>query len=102
MDGDGQIDISINEPEDTIDPIQYIGYIRGYVETVNMDKQMKNYLLVKLRVIKDLIKKDNPQAVGPLIDAAEKHISQMTGKFITVERARALLEMIGRLKNLML
>ena len=102
MDGDGQVDISINEPGDTMDPIQYIGYIRGYVEAVNMDKQMENYLLVKLRVIEDLIKKDNLRGVDPLIDAVEKHILQMVDKFITGENAQVLLDMISSLKKLMI
>lgn len=102
MNGDGEIDYQIGSPTETIDPLKYIDIMSQSIDSMEMDEQIKKYLMVRLKVIKDKIGKNNEQAIEAQLEVIKNHFAEEIGKTISGENAFLLLTMVGNLDKLMI
>lgn len=101
MDGDGQIDMEINSPEETKNPSVYIDMIELSIENMNLDKHIEKYLMTKFDVIKKHVEKGNLKPAQAIIGQLEKYVKEKTEKFIPHKDAQIILNLISNLNNLM-
>jgi hypothetical protein len=102
MNGDGKTDYQIGSPEETLDPVGYVDIMQQSVGSMELSKQMENYLIVKLRVTRELIIESNSQAVKAQLELVKIHLSKETDKAISGQNAFVLLAMISNLEKLMI
>lgn len=100
IDGDGEVDLSLDPFALEPGPLVYIAEIESYIKNSTIKKGTKMLLLAELKVIRRLVEKDKVSAAKILLSVMEKHIQKISKRHISEEIRQELLEMVSNLREI--